>query len=126
MAFWIYMLLVGLLVPLAMIGFGSYFLAHAPKEINAVFGYRTARSMKNKDTWEFAHHYCGKFWRVAGWVMLPLSAVAMLVTFNQSTDIVGWVGAALVLVQLLVMLAAVFPTERALKRTFDGHGKRIG
>ena len=32
----------------------------APKEINSVFGYRTSMSMKNKDTWEFAHKYCGK------------------------------------------------------------------
>ena len=23
-------------------------------------GYRTSMSMKNKDTWEFAHKYCGK------------------------------------------------------------------
>ncbi len=126
MGFWVYMLLVALLAPLAMIGFGSYFLARAPKDINTVFGYRTARSMKNKDTWAFAHHYCGKIWRVAGWVMLPLSAVAMLFVLGKGTDIVGWVGAGLVLAQLLAMIITIFPTERALKRTFDDNGKRTG
>ena len=54
MGFWIYMLIMDLLVPVTLIGFGKYFKTKAPKEINAVFGYRTSMSMKNRDTWEFA------------------------------------------------------------------------
>ena len=50
------------LLPFTMIGFGRYFMKKAPKEINSVFGYRTSMSMKNKDTWEFSHKYCGKVW----------------------------------------------------------------
>ena len=50
MGFWIFMLIMDLLIPVTMIGFGSYFMKNAPKEINAVFGYRTSMSMKNKDT----------------------------------------------------------------------------
>ena len=60
MGFWIFMLIMDLLLPFTMIGFGRYFMKKAPKEINSVFGYRTSMSMKNKDTWEFAHKYCGK------------------------------------------------------------------
>ena len=59
MGFWIFMLIMDLLLPFTMIGFGRYFMKKAPKEINSVFGYRTSMSMKNKDTWEFAHKYCG-------------------------------------------------------------------
>ena len=62
MGFWIFMLIMDLLLPFTMIGFGRYFMKKAPKEINSVFGYRTSMSMKNKDTWEFAHKYCGKVW----------------------------------------------------------------
>ena len=58
MKFWIFMLIMDLLLPFTMIGFGRYFMKKAPKEINSVFGYRTSMSMKNKDTWEFAHKYC--------------------------------------------------------------------
>ena len=58
MEFWIFMLIMDLLLPFTMIGFGRYFMKKAPKEINSVFGYRTSMSMKNKDTWEFAHKYC--------------------------------------------------------------------
>ena len=55
MVFWIYMLVMALLVPSAMIGFGWLFMRRTPKTIQSLFGYRTAMSMKNKDTWEFAH-----------------------------------------------------------------------
>lgn len=35
------MLIMELLMPLTMIGFGRYFSNGVPKEINSVFGYRT-------------------------------------------------------------------------------------
>ena len=43
---------------------------HCPKHINGMLGYRTTRSMKNMDTWKFAHDYCGKLWWKIGWVMI--------------------------------------------------------
>lgn len=55
MFFWIFMLFVDLVTPLIMILFGRLFLTRPPKSINGVYGYRTARSMKNKETWAFAH-----------------------------------------------------------------------
>ena len=39
MGFWIYMLIMDLLLPFTMIGFGRYFMKKAPKEINEMFGY---------------------------------------------------------------------------------------
>ena len=39
MGFWIFMLIMDLLLPFTMIGFGRYFMKNAPKEINSVFGY---------------------------------------------------------------------------------------
>ena len=55
MGFWIFMLVMDLLLPGVMLWFGSLFLRGVPREINPVFGYRTAMSMKNRDTWAFAH-----------------------------------------------------------------------
>ena len=82
MGFWIFMLIMDLLLPFTMIGFGRYFMKKAPKEINSVFGYRTSMSMKNKDTWEFAHKYCGKVWYVCGMVMLPITVIFMLLVIG--------------------------------------------
>lgn len=42
------MLVMDLLIPFTMVGFGKYFIKNAPKEINKVFGYRTPMSMKTK------------------------------------------------------------------------------
>lgn len=81
------MLIMDLLVPLTMIYFGSRFEKNAPKEINAAFGYRTTMSMKNKETWKFAHVYVGKLWKTCGWIILPISAVEMF--FALGKDIIG-------------------------------------
>ena len=124
MDFWIFMLFMDLLIPIIMIGFGSYFAKNAPKEINWLFGYRTAMSMKNKDTWDFAHHYCGSIWRKVGWIMLPCSVIVMIASFGQDADTVGIYGLILCLAQLAVLIASIFPTEAALKRTFDENGLR--
>lgn len=78
MVFWIFMLIMELLMPLTMIGFGRYFAGQAPKEINSAFGYRTKMSMKNQETWEFAHKYFGKLWYICRLVLVPISIVVML------------------------------------------------
>ena len=70
MGFWIFMLIMDLLIPFTMIGFGYLFLKRTPKNINVLFGYRTTMSMKNRDTWEFAHRYCGKLWYMWGGILL--------------------------------------------------------
>ena len=96
----------------------------SPKEINSLFGYRTTMSMKNKDTWEFAHHYCGRLWLVLGMIMLPLSVIPMLFFINQDIDVVGIAGGIIEGIQVVVLLISIFPTEKALKKTFDENGNR--
>lgn len=124
MGFWVFMLMADLLIPLAMIGFGSYFIKRAPKKINMVFGYRTPRSMKNQDTWKFAHGYCGKLWRVTGCILLVVSVIAMLPALYRDEGFVGSYGGILCLLQLIPMTVPIFMTERALKKTFDENGNR--
>ena len=53
------------------------------------FGYRTKMSMKNKDTWEFAHKYCGKLWYVWGIILLLLTILPMLWAIGKSEDMMG-------------------------------------
>lgn len=124
MGFWIFMFVCNLLIPCTMIGFGHYFMKSAPKEINAVFGYRTARSMKNKDTWTFSHLYCGKLWRGFGWLLLTITAIGMPFVLGKSQNIVGAFGGVVCVVQLIFLIGSVFPTEFALKKTFDKNGNR--
>lgn len=124
MGFWIFMFVMDLLVPLTMIYFGFRFEKNPPKEINATFGYRTARSMQNQETWEFAHKYAGKLWKVCGWLVLLASVPAMCLVFEKDIITVGIFGGVICGVQLVVMVCAVIPTELALKKTFDNNGIR--
>lgn len=125
MGFWIFMVVMDLLIPLTMIGFGRYFLKSAPKEVNAIFGYRTTMSMKNRDTWEFAHRYCGKIWYCTGIIMLPLTVLSMLFVLGKSTDTIGWLGSVICFIQMIPLIGSIFPTEKALKKTFDRNGNRL-
>ncbi|MBP3487217.1 MAG: SdpI family protein [Roseburia sp.] len=124
MGFWVFMLISDLLMPVVMIGFGRVFLKHPPKEINGIYGYRTAMSMKNKETWEFAHKYCGKLWYICGLALLPVTIAAMLPVLGKSEDAVGTVGGILCVIQTILLIGSIFPTERALRRTFDKQGNR--
>ncbi len=124
MGFWIFMLSMVSLIPLLMILLGLYFMKKAPKEINYIFGYRTEMSMKNKDTWEFAHKYCGKLWLITGAIMLPLSLVAMCLLIGKSEDVIGNVGLIISLAEIVFLIIPIIPTERALRNTFDKNGNR--
>lgn len=118
------MLIMDLLIPLTMIGFGKLFTNKTPQNINYVFGYRTKMSMKNKDTWEFAHKYCGKIWFVLGLVLFPLSIIPLLAVLGKDIQTVGIVGGIVCCVQLVPLCASFIPTEYALKKTFDQNGRR--
>ncbi len=124
MSFWYYMLASVTLLPLTMIGMGSYFSNHVPKKINTIYGYRTARSMKNRETWEFAHHHSGRLWRVLGCVMLPLSVAPLFFVIGKDEGTLSIMGLVILGIQVLALLGSIFPTELALKKRFDEDGNR--
>ncbi|MBR2906415.1 MAG: SdpI family protein [Clostridia bacterium] len=124
MGFWIFMLAMNLLFPLIMIVMGRYFMKKSPKEINYIFGYRTNMSMKNKDTWDFAHKYFGKRWFRLGWLLIPISVIPMLFVIGKGEDIIGTVGMVVMVIDLILLIAPIFPTERALKKIFDKDGNK--
>lgn len=124
MLFWIFMLVMSILIPTIMVAFGRRFRKAAPDKINRVFGYRTKRSMMNKNTWEFAHEYMGNLWFRWGKIIRPISLIIMLLTAGRSEDIVGTVGAIVITAQLIPLFVCVGLTEKALKENFDDYGRR--
>lgn len=95
-----------------------------PKSINSVIGYRTTRSMKNMDTWKFAHNYCGRLWWKLGFIMIVPSALIHIPFYQSDDATVGILGMFLVAIQCIVLIASVFPTESALKKAFNDDGTR--
>ena len=122
MGYWVFMLVMVLIMPITMIVFGRLFSNKAPKDINHTFGYRTKRSMMNKDTWKFAHAYIGKLWFICGLILI--SVVIMALVLGKGTDTVGMVGAILTVVQMILMIGTIIPTEYALKKNFDEFVRR--
>lgn len=118
------MLGVNLLIPAIMLIAGKLFLKNSPKNINWIIGYRTGMSMKNEDTWIFAHQTAGAFWWKWGWFTLAITAISMLLLLGQSVEIVSIVGCIIMFLQLIPVIAVIPHTEKALHNTFDKEGNR--
>lgn len=125
MEVWFGITLTVLLIPGLMIICGKYYIKKAPKNINHFVGYRTKRSMKNNETWNFAHNYMGKLWFKYGVVLLIVSVLLMFLPIGQDEDAVGGFAAIITTVQVFVMIVPGVLTEKALKENFDeeGNGK---
>lgn len=122
MPFWWFMLLCDLIIPIVMVIAGRMMWKHCPKHINGMLGYRTARSMKNMDTWKFAHGYCGKLWWRIGWAMLIPSALMHIPLYHSDKNTIGFAGLLLVAIQCFIMIVSIYPTEKALKKHFHDDG----
>ena len=122
--FWLYLLLSNMLIPCLMIVFGIVFHRKVPNQINIWYGYRTVRSMKNKDTWCFAHQHLSRTWIIVGVIMLIVSVIPMVVVIGMDDDTIGSVSLVVMTVQIVLLIVSILPTERALKNTFDENGNR--
>lgn len=124
MGVWFLMLGCNLLIPAIMLIAGGLFMKSAPRKINRILGYRSTMSMKNQDTWQFAHAVAGKFWFRWGWVDLVIAVVPMLLVLNRSEYLITAVDLVVMFVLLIPLLAVIPYTEKALRDTFDTDGKR--
>ena len=57
---------------------GVVFWMYPPKKINEFYGYRTTRSRKSQEAWDFAQKYSAKMMTVLGLVALIVAAAARL------------------------------------------------
>ncbi|TCT17135.1 SdpI/YhfL family protein [Natranaerovirga pectinivora] len=110
------------IICLSMIGFGFLMVKKPPKEINALFGYRTAMSSKNKDTWVFAHRYSGKIWIRSGIITGIISVI--LAFALQGLSNYNLLLVVICYIQIIVLLLVIPFTAAALRKTFDKNGNR--
>jgi uncharacterized membrane protein len=93
---------------------GSWMRFFPPKKINGLYGYRTTRSMRTQEAWDFAQRMS------ANW-MLGLSGIfgVLSLLFWLIGALPEWImgfGLATMVVMLIVMFWRI---ERALKRNFS-------
>jgi uncharacterized membrane protein len=85
-----------------------------PKKINWLYGYRTIKSMKSQDAWDFAQHYSSRLMLFSGLILLIIACCALLFPpYNETTEVI---------LSLILVFAAAFGlvilTERELERRF--------
>ena len=124
MWYWWFMLVCDLLIPSTLLLAGRSMWKHCPKQINGLYGYRTKRSMKNMETWKFAHDYCGRLWWRLGLITLVPTALLHIPFYHSDVKTIGIFAVCLLTVQCGILIASIFPTERALKKQFNEDGTR--
>lgn len=125
MGFWIFLTICNLMIPVLMIVMGKVFMKNPPQTINGIYGYRTSRSMKNQDTWIYAHLYCGKLWWKTGWIMLPLAVIGMFPGIKAAEDVVGMLCGVIEIIECIALFMTIFFVEKALAKKFDKNGNAL-
>ncbi len=80
-------------------------------------------SMKNDETWAFAHRYHAEVWLWSGAILAALSLISLvaLIAVHRESMFEQYVGIIMV-VQCAVLVLSIIPTERALRKHFDADG----
>lgn len=123
MGFWILMFIVTLLIPIALLLI--WYLCPKFKTINNASGYRTSRSMKNQDTWDFSQKYCAKISLYMFFPTLILAIAMMPLCISKPIGTIGWIGLAITIIQMMSFTIIVICTENALKKTFNENGNML-
>lgn len=89
-----------------------------PKKINSLYGYRTHRTMQNKEIWDFANTLFNN-------TLIKYSAISFLVAlalaYLNPTLMQSWFPMAFLFFTLLVCIVT---TEKALNERFDKEGNK--
>ena len=99
---------------------GLLWKRYPPKKINYLYGYRTSRSMKNQQTWDFANKIGPDMIIKTGFILFLLSAIAFWAFETVTAVIISTVGMVVGLTWGVVLC------EMKLAKHFDKNGKPKG
>ncbi|WP_142339951.1 SdpI family protein [Bacillus cereus] len=80
-----------------------------PTDINAAYGYRTKRSMKNKELWDAGNRYSAEVMKQNGFIMMLIGSVISIL-FRYSHTMI-----AVMIVMLLLIIRLFIQVEKRLK-----------
>ena len=100
---------------------GAVFWACPPRQINEFYGYRTIRSRKSQEAWDFAQKYSAKMMTVLGLVALAVASIAhwlrSRLCLNSEYVMLYDIGITAVLV-VMVVIPSIVMTEIKLRKRF--------
>ena len=98
--------------------FSIVFYLFPPKKINALYGYRTNKSMKNDEIWHFANSFFTKTLMKYALISLVAALILEFITSTQTT----WQPMAIMVLSLAV---SIIKTEQVLSQSFDDDGNSV-
>lgn len=88
----------------------TYSSKNPPTDINAAYGYRTKRSMKNKELWDAGNKYSAEVMNQNGFIMMLIgSVISILFRYPHTT-------AVIMAVMLLLIIRLIIRVEKRLKK----------
>ena len=100
---------------------GAVFWACPPRQINEFYGYRTTRSRKSQEAWDFAQKYSAKMMTVLGLVALIVAAAAHLFRNSlciNSDYLMLYDICITLLLTIIVVMPPIILTELELRKRF--------
>ena len=100
---------------------GVVFWMYPPKKINEFYGYRTTRSRKSQEAWDFAQKYSAKMMTVLGLVTLIVAAAAHLFRNSlciNSDYLMLYDICITLLLPIIVVILPIVLTELELRKRF--------
>jgi len=110
------------LIPLVMVLLGLLFSRFPPKKINGLVGYRTSRSMKSQEAWDFANAMAARLMWQTGLAYGTLAFLLMWSFRRMPANGQGIFSMVFELIEVAGVILLLVPVERALKENFDGNG----
>ena len=117
---WLTYFILDIIIPLVMLTAGALSVKKPPKSINAFVGYRTERSQKSKQAWDFAQKYFGTLFLKTGIAVFAVTLVASLAVLKSSEKVWSVECIILIMLQTISVFVSIVMTERKLKNKFDG------
>lgn len=118
MGIWMDTLLLNLLIPIVIWIIGILYLKRPSENINWTHGYRTKRSMKNQETWEYAQRHFGGVCCRWGIGFATVILLLMISVIGMSEKTIRTIGSMIGTSEGFLMAYLLVPTERALKKKY--------
>ncbi len=92
---------------------GVIMLYFPPKRINALYGYRTKKSMINQERWDFAQKYSAKEMIKLGGLLSCCSVFGFISKFEEFINMI--IGLSLLILTAIILM---FRVEKAINKRF--------
>ena len=93
---------------------------YQPKEISTIYGYRTPRSIKNNNIWEFANKVSAKYMIIASLTTIIFQLLGFIFSYTSENFLLVNYGFLIISLGL-----SIWKTEIEINKFFNKEGKRL-